>query len=298
MNNPALSLLDLWLRRFWVRDADAIGRLPQGRPATLITGASEGIGLAIAERIARGGGPVVLIARRPGPLALAAAHLERRHGAAVTTLAVDITAQDAVARIDDHLARHGLYADTLVNNAGVGLGGPFDSHSAAQIANLIDTNISALTLLTRRFLPDMCVRGRGGIINIASLGGYAPGPNQATYYASKAFVIALTRAVAYESRGLGVRVSVVCPGPVETEFHSRMGSDTALYRYLLRGLPPATVARAACWSYRWGWRVVHPGVLTPVLALAMRLSPGAVSIPIIGLLLRRRRIGNPGGLDV
>ena len=102
---------------------------------------------------------------------------------------------------------------------------------------LVDLNVRALTRLTRHFLPGMRQRGRGGILNVASLGGYAPGPNQAAYYASKAYVLSLTEAIAAETAGEGVRVCALAPGPVDTAFHARMGAENAFYRYLV---PPAS----------------------------------------------------------
>ena len=294
MRNPLLALLDIWLCRYWTADPVALARLGEARPAIVITGASEGIGLALAERFAGAGQPMLLIARQPELLAAAATRIAERTRLQTIPLALDITAPDAADIIAATLASHGLYADILVNNAGIGLGGPFISHEVGDITRLIDLNVRALTVLMRRVVPDMCVRGRGGILNIASLGGYAAGPNQAAYYASKAYVVSLTRAVAWETRGLGVRVAVVAPGPVETRFHAKMGADTAFYRYLLRGMSAAAVAGSAWRGFRWGHRVILPGLATPVLALAMKLSPGILTLPIIGLLLQRRGVGNAG----
>jgi short-subunit dehydrogenase len=295
MRNPLLALLDIWQRRYWRTDPEALGRLGGGRPGIVITGASEGIGLALAERFATTGSTLLLVARGEAALTAAAEGLARRSAVEAIALPLDITTPDAVDRIADALARHGLYADVLINNAGIGLSGPFTGHEPAEVARMVDTNVRALSLLTRRFLPDMCVRGRGGVINVASLGGYAPGPDQAAYYASKSYVISLTRAVAYETRGLGVRVMVVSPGPVDTRFHAKMGSDTALYRYLIRGMSAERVADAAWHGWRWGLGVVRPGLSAPILALAMTLLPGVVLTPIIGLLLRRPGVGSGTG---
>ena len=112
------------------------------------------------------------------------------------------------------------------------MAGRFDEQSPEALAQLVDLNVRALTALTRHFLAGMRVRGRGGILNLASLGGYAPGPNQAAYYASKAYVLSLQEAVAAETAGEGVRVCALAPGPVNTRFHARMGAEGALYRAL------------------------------------------------------------------
>lgn len=292
MANPLMALLELWLRRYWRPDPEALARLPQGAPAVVVTGGSEGIGLALAHWIAGSGHRLLLVGRSPATLAQAQAALEAKHKARVATLALDVTAPDAASRIAATLAGHGLYADVLVNNAGVGLGGEFTSHSPEGLQRLIDLNVGALTMLTRHFLPDMCVRGRGGILNVSSLGGYAPGPYQAAYYASKAYVTALTRAIAHETRGRGVRVAVLAPGPVNTQFHARMGAGTAVYRYFIPGQSPDAVARAAWRGYRCGLRIILPGLIAPPLALVMKVAPAILAVPIIAILLRPRGGGN------
>ena len=190
--------------------------------------------------------------------------------------------------IEQRLAEQGLYVDVLVNNAGVGISGPFTGSAPEDVECLMALNIAALTRLMRRFLPAMCLRGRGGVLNVASLGGFTPGPYQAAYYASKAYVIVLTEAVAWEARGQGVRLSVLVPGPVETEFHRRMGSESALYRKLLWSPPPERVARAAYWGYLWGRCIVAPGPVSYLAALVTRITPHTVLIPMIAFLLKPR----------
>jgi short-subunit dehydrogenase len=288
MPNPIAAIQRAWLRRFWSPHPAAREAAMRGRPAIVITGGSDGIGLAIADRFADAGGTMVLVARNSDALETAARTIRERHGVEVHTVAIDLADLDAAARLLDALAARGLYADILVNSASIGLGGEFQSHSEADIARLVELNVRAVSLLIRAVLPAMCLRGAGGIINIASLGGYAPGPYQAAYYASKSYVIALTRAVAYEARGQGVRVCVVTPGPVETRFHAKMGAETALYRQLVPAASPAAVARSVYRGYWLGCRVIQPGLFTPALALAMRLLPGIILAPLIGVLLRPR----------
>lgn len=290
MVNPLMAMLELWNRRYWRQDPSALARILGGAPAVVITGGSEGIGLALAERAVAEERTVLLVARTAETLAAARAAVEAEAKGAgrVLTLALDVTVADAPDLIAEALRRHGLYADIVVNNAGIGLGGEFVGNAPDAIDRLIALNVAALTRLTRYFLPDMCVRGRGGIINISSLGGYGPGPFQAAYYASKAYVTSLTRAIAHETRGLGVRVVTVAPGPVETLFHARMRAGTAFYRYFIPGQSPDAVARAAWRGYRWGQRIVLPGLVAPVLALAMKVSPAILAVPIIAILLRPR----------
>jgi short-subunit dehydrogenase len=134
----------------------------------------------------------------------------------------------------------------------------------------------------------MRVRGRGGILNVASLGSYVPGPNQAAYYASKAYVLSLSEAIAAETAGEGVRVCALAPGPVNTAFHARMGAERALYRAFVPPASAEAVARAGYLGFVLGWRVTIPGVFNPLLALATRILPHRIVIPVVGLLLRPR----------
>lgn len=293
MTNPLVALLQAWRRRWWRADAAALAKYAGLKPMTVVTGGSEGIGYELACRFARNGHDVMLVARRSGPLALAAAEIRRQHNVEAVPLAADVTAPNAIGLIEAALSAQGAYADVLVNSAGVGLSGAFDAQPAHNIAHLVDLNVGALTRLTRHFLTGMLERGRGGILNVSSLGGYAPGPNQAAYYASKAYVLSLTEAIAAEVAGKGVRVCVLAPGPVETAFHARMGADTALYRKVLPQASAASVARAGHMGFVLGLRVVIPGLINPLLALAMRILPHRIVVPIIGWLLKPRAQG-PG----
>ena len=151
---------------------------------------------------------------------------------------------------------------------------------------LLDLNVRALTHLTRHFLAGMRVRGRGGILNLGSIGGFGPGPNQAVYYATKAYVHSFSEAIAHETAGQGVRVTVLAPGPVRTRFHAKMGAEHALYRLFTAPGSVETAARAGYLAFALGLRVVVPGILDPFLALAVRILPHRIVIPIVGLLLR------------
>jgi len=229
-----------------------------------------------------------MIARSGERLTAAAAEVADRNGVTCIPLPLDLTQPDACDRVEAALTENSLFAEIVINNAGVGLGGDFAGRDEAAIANLLDLNVRALTLLTRRLLPGMLARRRGSIINIASLGGYAPGPYQAAYYASKAYVISLTRALAHEVRGHGLRICVVAPGPVQTAFHAKMGSDRAFYRYLVPGMTAEGVARSTWLGWRFGLRVIHPGFLTGTIGLCMRIIPWFLLVPIVGWLLELR----------
>ena len=256
------------------------------KPVTIVTGGSDGIGRAIARRLAVQKHGLLLIARGEERLAAAAAELRADFGADVHILALDVTSADAPAEIDAALARASGYAHILVNNAGIGLSGPFAEQARDDVARLLDLNIKAMTLLTHHVLPGMRQRHAGGIINLASLGGYAPGPWQAVYYASKAYVLSFSEAIAAEVAKDGVRVCAVAPGPVNTLFHERMGAETAWYRRLLPPLEPATVAWWADRGFALGARVIVPGLINMIMALALRLVPHRILVPIIGWLLR------------
>jgi uncharacterized protein len=255
------------------------------KPAVVITGGSRGIGLAFARVFLAWKHTVVIVARNEVELAGAAKFLAAAPGQ-LHALVCDVTAKDAPAKISEALARFGCYLDVLVNNAAAGLSGPVVDYPASELDALVDVNIAALTRLTRAALPDMIARGDGGILNIASLGGAVPGPNQAAYYASKAYVISLTEALAAEASGRGVRISVVAPGPVATGFHAAMHADRARYRRLLPELSADQVAGSSYRGFTLGQRVIVPGILYRIFYFSLRLLPHPVSVPLTGWLLK------------
>lgn len=281
-------IIELWLSRNAEPQADALAAVAHLQPMVVVTGGSRGIGLAIARRFARAGYPVTVVARGAAVLDDAAAAIARKYDVKALALALDVADRDAAQRIDAALATEGFYLDVLVNCAGTGLAGPFVSHPEAAIDTLIDTNTSALTRITRHALPQMLARGRGGILNVASLGGLVPGPNQAAYYASKAYVVSLTRAIATENAGRGVRIMALAPGPVDTGFHQAMGAELSFYRQLLLALSADQTARAAYRAYVLGWRLFVPGLTGKLLQVALWIIPHALLLPLTGWLLRRR----------
>ena len=240
-NQPASCLSRI---RYWrsVDSPEAVEAARQAvahqKPAVVITGGSRGIGLALARQFIEAGRETVIVARNAQGLSKALAQLKSDTGAEATAIFCDIARADAAEIIASGLRQAGLYLDVLVNNAGTGLAGPFLTHAPDDLSHLIAVNIDGLTRLTRAALPDMIARQRGGILNMASLGAYVPGPNQAAYYASKAYVLSLTEALAREVSGQGVRVAAVAPGPVNTTFHRDMGAEASLYRILLPSLTP------------------------------------------------------------
>ena len=264
----------------------ARARVASQFPAAVITGGSRGIGLAFARVMRRYGHDVVLISRNETELTEAAASLAVVGKERIFTLACDITASNVLRQIDEGLARFGCYIDVLVNNAAIGLSGPFENYPADELDNLVALNVTALTRLTRHALPSMLARGTGGILNIASLGGVVPGPHQAAYYASKAYVMSLTDALASEISGRGVRISVVAPGPIATGFHASMNAEQARYRFMLPELDADHVARAGYRGFTLGKRVIVPGLLYKMFYGALRILPHPISVPMTGWLLK------------
>jgi len=281
-------MLDAWISRYATPSAAALEAVAQLRPAVVVTGASRGIGLAIARRFARAGCNIALLARDEAALREAAAAIAREFAVAALTIPLDITTADAPRTIEARLAQHGYYTDVLVNSAGVGLSGPFEDHGDAEIVHLIELNVAALTRLMHHVLPGMLGRARGGILNLASIGGLVPGPYQAAYYASKAYVISLTEAVAAENAGSGVRFTAVAPGPVNTGFHALMGAEMSFYRLLMPQLSAERTARSAYRGYVLGFRVVVPGLMNKLMWPALRFLPHRLLVPIVGWLLRPR----------
>jgi len=279
-------LSDLWIARYARPSHAALQAVAHLKPAVVITGASRGIGLALARRFAKARCDVALIARAEGPLQEAASAIERDFTVKALAIALDIAEADAPRTLDARLSEHGYYLDVLINNAGVGLAGPFEQHGEDEVMHLLDLNVIALTRLLHHALPGMLARARGGVLNVASLGGLAPGPYQAAYYASKAYVISLTEAVAHENAGAGVRICALAPGPVNTGFHEAMGAELSFYRQLIVPLSPEGTARAAYRGYALGCRLVVPGVMNKFLAVALRILPHTLLLPLIGWLLR------------
>lgn len=288
MTNPVLAVLDWWSRRYVPRTQQRTGSNITTRPATVITGASEGIGRAIARRFAEAGDTIVLVARREPLLQAVADEIRRDFKADPMVLPVDINLPDAAAQIEAALRTRGLHVDVLINNAGFGVSGEFATLPEADVEALVSCNVVALTRLSRYFLPAMLERHRGGLINIASLAGLTPGPYQAPYYASKAYVISLTRAIAYETEGSGVKVMVVTPGPVETNFHARAKAESSFYRYLVPSPSAELVAAATYRGFKWHFTIMAPGISAKITSVIMRFVPKYFVIPATGWLLYPR----------
>ncbi len=254
------------------------------RPLALVTGASSGIGSALARELAGDGHNLVLTARRVAPMQALAAELEGR-GAAATVIAADLRRPGAAGELAETLAARGLEVEVLINNAGLGALGRFDRADPVRIGEMLSVNVVALTELTRLLLPGMVARGHGRIMLVASTAGFLPGPGMAVYFATKAYVLSLGEAIAQELRGTGVTVTTLCPGATATEFFAVAGSEPGVMR---RMMSAAEVARIGYRGLKGGRRVVVAGLHNQVLAIGSRLAPHAVTLPVVSALMPRR----------
>jgi len=250
---------------------------PPSRTTTaLVTGASSGIGVELARQLAGRGYGVTLVARREGKLRALAADLAQAHGVRAEVIALDLSDGSARAGLPGTVAGRGLTVDVLVNNAGLSTTGPVHTSDRAREITLIRTDVEAVADLCSLFLPGMVERGRGAVLNVASTAAFQPLPGQAAYGAAKAFVLSYSRSVRAELRGTGVTVTVLCPGPVKTEFAEAAGftkeqSEGALPKFMW--LAAAEVARVALVGLAQGKGVVIPGFANRVGAHVGRTAP-------------------------
>ena len=238
----------------------------------LVTGACGGIGRELAARLAHGGCDLVLVGREVGRLEALAAELRAaKAGARIQTLACDLARPEAVGTLVERLDGRGLHIDVLVNNAGFGYDAPFASSDADRQRALVRVDVEAVVELTHALVPAMVARGRGAVLNVASIAGFMPGPAMATYYASKAFVQSVTQALHAELAGSGVHVTALCPGPVATPFWDNAGAGQTWLARL--ATPAAPVARAALSALEANRALCVPGILAKAVVFASRLLP-------------------------
>lgn len=254
---------------------------------TLITGASSGIGLELARIFAARGHTCVLVSRRADRLSELAEIIAASGARKPIAIACDLAAGGAVAKLAEDLAALGFEVEYLVNNAGFGLAGPMLELDRGQQLEMIDLNIRALTDLTLRF-ADGIIRNRGGILNVASIAAFLPGPGMAVYYATKAFVLSFTEALRGELRDTGVRVTALCPGPVPTEFQSRAGFVPGMDSKLLT-VSAVDVARAGYDGLMANRQVVLPGFAVRIIPFLLRFVPRAWVLAAVAKVQQRRR---------
>jgi short-subunit dehydrogenase len=254
----------------------------------LITGASGGIGEELARLLAAARIDVILVARSADKLSALAADLVRTHGVQAHVLVQDLAAPAAAESIGRELSGRGLTVDILINNAGFATYGPFAETSADEEAQLIQVNITALTMLTKRLLPAMLARRKGRIMNVASTAAFQPGPLMAVYYASKAYVLSFSEALANETSGSGVTVTCLCPGPTRTGFQDRAQMRESKLFSTLSVAPAADVARAGYQGMMAGRALVVPGVTNKIGIQLLRIAPRALVRRTIRSIQERR----------
>ncbi|MFY8149140.1 MAG: SDR family NAD(P)-dependent oxidoreductase [Prochlorococcaceae cyanobacterium] len=266
------------------------------QPCALVTGASSGIGAALARelapQLARRGEILVLTARRLGRLEALAEELRRQEGLTVVPIAADLARPGEASRLLQTLAERGLVVRTLVNNAGFGLRGSFDSQPWADAEALLQLMVVASTELCRGVLPGMQQAGEGRILNVASLAGLIPAlPGSTLYSAAKAFLVRLSQSLAAENAGRGIRVMALCPGYVHTEFHAVLGVEEQMRRRLPAALwmESGELARQAVASLEGRRVVVVPGGINRLLAALARWLPQAWSTALSSGFSRRYR---------
>jgi len=261
----------------------------EGQKTALITGASTGIGYELAKLFASDGFQVVLVARNAQKLAEVAKELEEQFHVSATIAPRDLALPSSPDELFRTLQHDGLQVDVLVNNAGFGTHGSFSESDLTQQLQMMQVNMVALSHLTKLFLPGMISRGWGKILNVASTAAFQPGPLMAVYYASKAFVVSFSEALANELGGTGVTVTVLCPGPTRTEFQKRAGVGEANL-VTSRIMDARTVARAGYRGLMAGKTVVIPGTGNQFLALLVKFMPRTVVTQVVRGIQEKRRL--------
>jgi short-subunit dehydrogenase len=242
------------------------------KETALITGASSGIGLELAELFAADGSDLVLVARREDRLKELADRLESEHGVKVHVLPKDLSEPKAPDEIFAQLKKEKIQVDVLVNNAGFGVKGIIPEIDLDQQLDMVQVNVKALTHLTRLFLPGMIERGYGGVLNVGSLAAFQPGPNLAVYFATKAYVLSYTEALAEEISNPDIKISCLAPGPVRTEFGEKSDlEDSLLFKVSLMDSEP--VVKAGYEGFRKGKVIVIPGLKQQIVPLLNRFTP-------------------------
>lgn len=255
---------------------------------TLITGASGGIGADLARVFARHGHRLALAARGAERMRALADEIAATGAPRPMIVEADLAQAGAADRIGEEIERHGAYVGTLVNNAGFGLIGRAADLERAEQLRMIDLNVRALTDLSLAFLPSIRA-SRGGLLNVASTAAFYAGPGMAVYYATKAFVLSFTQAMAHEMKGEGVRVAALCPGPTKTEFFARAGLSKSPFGMMPMASSMA-VAEAGYAGFMKGRTVIVPGFFNKLLTGTSGLQPRVFSMPVIGRMQMGRAL--------
>lgn len=254
------------------------------RKAALVTGASSGIGMDFSRLLAADGYDVALVARSESKLRDLAREVESKAGIKATVILADLVKPNAAQEIFDAAGP----VDVLINNAGFGLSGAFGEADLRTELEMIQVNVVALTHLTKLFLRPMVTRGSGRILNVASTAAFQPGPFMAVYYATKAYVLSFSEAIADELGRSGVTVTTLCPGPTDTGFASLAGMESSRLFKITSPMSSAEVARYGYEAMKKGRRVVIPGLRNKLLTQSIRVTPRRIVTTIVRKLNQTR----------
>ena len=247
----------------------------------LVTGASAGIGVDLAECFANDGYNVILAARTESALRDVADRLANTYAITATPIAADLGAIGGGKRLAEQITKQGLSVDVVVNNAGYGQAGAFNGSDAAVQLGMIDLNDRALVELTHIYWPAMMANKRGGVLNVASTAAFQPGPLMAIYYASKAFVLSFSEALWEEARGTGVKVSCLCPGPTVSKFRERAGTGKTRLSRAGTPMPSMIVARMGYDAWHDNKRVEITGMRNRITASLVPFLPRTTLLRIV-----------------
>src|SRR5918912_774618 len=254
---------------------------PSESSTCLVTGASSGIGVEFARELAKRGHGVTLVARRRERLTELAKELRAEHGVRAETVTCDLASAAARKRMVRTIADRGLDVEVVVNNAGFGSAGRFQALDAEAELTMVRTNVEAVVHLCSTYVPPMVDRGRGSILNVASVAAFQPVPRQSTYAATKAFVLSFTEGLHVDLKGTGVTATALCPGPTKTEFGDAAGIPDELFEIPGLVYSAEEMAKAGVRAMERGRRAVIPGATNVVGAVGGRLMPRALVLPLI-----------------
>lgn len=248
-----------------------------GKKTALITGASTGIGYQLTRLFARDGHDLVLVARNKSKLEVLSKEMNTAYGTDIRIIPKDLSQRGSAVEVAEELTASGISIDVLVNNAGAGCCGLFHEMELNRILEMVELNITSLSILTKLIAETMITNGGGRILNVASTGAYQPGPYIAVYYATKAYVLSLSEAISNEMKPFGIRVSVLCPGATRTEFSKRAGKTD-----LTNAMDAATVAEIAYKGLMRGKRLIIPGGGNKFGIALSKILPGNILASVIG----------------
>lgn len=260
-------------------------KAPTIQKTALITGASSGIGKALAHHFAQDGYQLVLAARGVAKMQALADALEKQFKVTVTVIGADLQTNDGAARLHADIKARGIVLSALVNNAGYGAFGEFKDSALASELAMMQLNMNTVVVLTKLFLPDLLAT-RGKILNTASTAAFQPGPYMAVYYATKSFVLSFSEAIASELEDTGVTVTALCPGPTASGFQDKADLGNSA---LVKGKKLPTSEEVAALGYRAmqrGQRVYIPGFVNWVMAQSMRFTPRNLATKVVKTLTK------------